>query len=256
MNQLIEPRRANLLLHCGARHITRDALDAVATPAATPTWTPVAHTRILRIVETELAQAGLTVIGAAHGLTHDGARYFGLLQVSRTTNAGDVCFVVGLRNSHDKSLPAGLVAGSQVFVCDNLAFSGQIILHRKHTRHILEYLPILARKAVGILGDLWTHETHRIETYKAKTVSRNQAHDLIIRALDARVCTATQIPAIVAEWRKPRHADFEPRTLWSLHNAFTETLKGNLPALADRTQRLTRLFDTVADIPAAKVALN
>jgi hypothetical protein len=33
--------------------------------------------------------------------------------------------VLGLRNSHDKRFPAGLVGGSAVFVCDNLAFSGE-----------------------------------------------------------------------------------------------------------------------------------
>jgi hypothetical protein len=29
-------------------------------------------------------------------------------------------WAVGIRNSHDKTFPAGLVAGTKVFCCDNL----------------------------------------------------------------------------------------------------------------------------------------
>jgi len=52
----------------------------------------------------------------------------------------DYAWIVGLRNSHDKTYPAGLVAGSKVFVCDNLCFSGEVRLSRKHTRHAVRDL--------------------------------------------------------------------------------------------------------------------
>ncbi len=42
-----------------------------------------------------------------------------------------------VRNSHDKTFPAGIVAGTQVPVCDNLSFAGEISLARKHTSNIL-----------------------------------------------------------------------------------------------------------------------
>jgi hypothetical protein len=56
----------------------------------------------------------------AHGLTRDGRRYFGLLQVANGTNPDDFGLVVGVRNSHDRSFPASLVLGAACFVCDNL----------------------------------------------------------------------------------------------------------------------------------------
>jgi hypothetical protein len=34
-------------------------------------------------------------------------------------------FSIGIRNSHDKSLRLGLTAGLRVFVCSNMAFSGE-----------------------------------------------------------------------------------------------------------------------------------
>ena len=54
------------------------------------------------------------------------------MATTRTTSA----FVVGVRNSHDKSFPAGLVIGASIFVCDNLSFSGEVKLARKHTVHV------------------------------------------------------------------------------------------------------------------------
>ena len=40
--------------------------------------------------------------------------------------------MVGLRNSHDKSLPVGIAFGSRVFVCDNTAFIADHVIRTKH----------------------------------------------------------------------------------------------------------------------------
>src|SRR5262249_51585397 len=84
---------------------------------------------------------GLHVVQEGHGLWRDGQRYFGLMEVRNGSNADDFGLVVGLRNSHDKSFPAALALGSRVFVCDNLAFSGEVKLSRKHTTYIWRDLP-------------------------------------------------------------------------------------------------------------------
>ena len=115
--------KCNLILHCGAAEVPRKALAAVPTPAPTETWRPIPHEEYIRQVEWELPRYGLDVIHEAHALTHDGTRYFGLILVQYGCNSSDYSWVLGLRNSHDKTLTAGLVAGAQVFVCDNFAFS-------------------------------------------------------------------------------------------------------------------------------------
>ncbi len=86
---------------------------------------------------------GLIVGTQAHSLSHNNNRYFGLMEVKRQVNDPDYCWVVGVRNSHDKSFPAGITAGASVFVCDNLSFSGEVKLARKHTRFITRDLPTL-----------------------------------------------------------------------------------------------------------------
>lgn len=181
----------------------------------------------------------------AHSLTHDGMRYFGLMQIhNREAESHDYCWVVGLRNSHDKTFPAGLVAGASVFVCDNLSFSGEIKFARKHTRFITRDLPQLVERAVGRLMERWHAQDLRIAAYRDSLIEDRATHDLIIRGTDAGVCSNRLIPAVLREWREPRHPQFESRNVWSLFNSFTEALKGSsLPELPKRTEALHGLLD-------------
>lgn len=58
------------------------------------------------------------------------------------------------------------------------------------------------------------------------------------------VCSNRLIPAVLQEWRRPRHPQFENRNIWSLFNSFTETLKeGSLTELPKRTEALHGLLD-------------
>jgi hypothetical protein len=44
-------------------------------------------------------------------------------------------FSIGIRNSHDKSIRLGLTSGLRVFVCSNMAFSGEFTpVLAKHTK--------------------------------------------------------------------------------------------------------------------------
>lgn len=237
----------NLCLHAGAAEVPRAALAAVPTPAPTETWRPIPHEEYVRQVERELPRYGLDVVNAAYALTHDGGRFFGLLQVTRNGLENPAySLVVGLRNSHDKTLTAGLVAGSQVFVCDNLAFSGEVSVSRKHTSFITMDLPMLIGNAVGRLLGLFQTQDERVRRYKNTRLSDAAAHDLCVRALDARAICASKIPALLHEWREPRHQEFKPRNLWSFFNATSEVMKGALHLLPRRSQAIHQLCDQYA----------
>ncbi len=234
----------NLLLHCGANEVPRQELSHIHTPAATYSWQPIPHDLLLKQVEATLPRYGMRVVNEAHGLSHDGNRYFGLLEIGNGSNHPDYSRVLGIRNSHDKRFPAGLVLGNQVLVCDNLSFSGEIKVARKHTSMILSDLPHLIDDGVCRLRDSWHEQDRRIERYQKCDLRDTVMHDLTINALDRGVICGSQVPKVLAEYREPRHEAFQPRTLWSWFNSITETLKGNLGLLPGRTQRLHQLCDT------------
>lgn len=240
-------RRANLILHCGAQAASLDEVRYVQTPDPTPSWQPIPHLNLIQTVEKALTNNGLAILHQVHSLSHDGQRYFGLMEINGKALGApneDYCCVLGLRNSHDKTFPAGLVAGASVTVCDNLSFSGEVKFTRKHTRYIIRDLPQITNRAMGQLMTKWHHQDKRIAAYKEAKLADRTAHDLLIRATDAGVCSNRLIPKVLSEWREPKHDAFKPRNAWSLFNAFTESLKsGNLAELPKRTEALHGLMD-------------
>lgn len=244
------PKRANLVLHSGANTVTREQVARIVTPDATETWTPISHLTLVEQVEQVLTINNLKVVGQAHAMTREGNRYFGLMEVQNGQRSNDYSWVLGLRNSHDKSFPAALVAGANVFVCDNLSFSGEVRMHRKHTTWIMRDLPQLTERAIGRLMTRWHHQDERIAKYKEHGLTGMEAHDLVIRSVDVGAMPPSRIPDVLKEWRKPRHVEFEPRTVWSLFNSFTEVLKGSLIALPKRTEALHGLMDSFVGLGA------
>src|SRR5258708_40375264 len=94
--------RPNLVLHCGARAVRREQVMDVPTPEPTDTWSPISHLALIVHVERTLKANGLAIGNQAHSLSQNGARYFGLMEIQKRASGPDFCWVLGLRNSHDK----------------------------------------------------------------------------------------------------------------------------------------------------------
>lgn len=259
----------NLMTHCGAHQVPREALFAIPEPVATGSrHTPIPHSLLLEEVEQQISNVRMTTIQEVHALSHENMRYFGMLEVAPTPVLDpvpaemntpvldpDYSIILGLRNANDKSFKAGLVVGSGVFVCDNLCFSGEIKVDRKHTPNILLDLPNLIAEALQQVAALKDFQDHRIATYKEHVLTDAQVNDLLIRALDADVVASSKIGQILSEWREPRHPEFRQAgpTTWRLMNAFTEVLKprhesNDLFALPAKTEQLHVLLDGICGL--------
>ena len=92
----------------------------------------------------------------------------------------------------------------------------------------------------------------RIEAYKDHGLTTTEAHDLLVKALDARAILPTKLPKVLAEYRDPKHPEFKDRNLWSLYNAFTEVSKGGLLNLPARSQAMHGVLDTHCGLALAK----
>src|SRR5512137_1401541 len=185
--------KLNLILHCGGSAATREQLAQVPVPSPEGRWFPIGHETLLSTVQSELGKLNMNIVNESYGLANDGKRMFGLLQIGNGHNSNDHSWVAGIRNSMDKSFPAGLCVGSGVFVCDNLAFSSEIVFGRKHTRYIMDDLPALVGTAIGRLGEHWTSQNARIEAYKRTELSKGDAAYLLMDALNQDVINTRQI---------------------------------------------------------------
>lgn len=241
----------DLMLHCGASEATLDEVMA-AEPAmqATSTYEPSTHGELVTRVFDSMDKFGLRLRSSKWGLggTKEGspvARLFGVLDIeSKLTD--DASLAIGIRNSTDKSMAAGLALGERVFVCDNLAFSSMIVLRERHTKNILSRLSKSINSALSQVPQFTEHRAKQIELLKSETVDDHIADSLILDAAHQKACKVADVFDIRSEWREPSHVDFTPRNAWSLFNAFTEVGKRDfnkgMRQASERSLRLTEMF--------------
>lgn len=237
---------SNLFLHRGAREVPRDALSLVPVPSPSKRWVPIGHDQAVSTVVAALADSGFRLDRERYALSRDDGRLFGTLDLSVEV-AHDVTLAVGIRNSIDQSFPLGFCAGSRVFVCDNLAFSAELMVRRKHTRFGADRFRDDIVQCIGRLDAFRQAERARVERMQRTELSDTRAESLMLRAYERRLVSHRQLPRIIDEWREPTHEAFEGRTLWSLFNCFTgvmnERARTNPQAHAAATMRLQALLN-------------
>ncbi len=245
-----------LMLHAGGQRVTLEDIIAVSTPPPTETHYPIPHTTLINSVTENLQEIGLEVDETDWGLWGDeGEMMCGVMSLKTTdpneptlNGKRDYRTVLGVRNAHNKKFSAGLACGHYVFVCDNLAMSGDIVVFRKHTRFILRDLDRLLFDALGQLREAKVAQDRRISNYKETDLTETMVHDILIRAVDAQIMANSKIPKVLQEWREPKYEDFEERNAWSLLNSFTEVFKdANALTLPPKTTRLHGLLDMVVE---------
>lgn len=213
-----------LMTHCGARSVNREELLVMDAPPGTDSWHPIEHFDVLTTVECMLADAGFAFETTSLAVSHDDHRFFGVLDLTSPLVDG-VSLSVGLRNSNDKTFPIGFCCGTRTFVCDNLAFSSEIVVSKRHTRFGRDRFVEGIAHAVRNLDEYQSAERQRIETLQQRTLRDDVADAMILRSAEQDIIGWRLIPKVLAEWREPSHDEFKPRTAYSLLNAYTEVLK-------------------------------
>lgn len=225
-----------------------EALMGVETPEATDSHQPIPHHVLVKLTRQALEAVGLTIVLEEHSLARGGLRYFGGFALTgKGIDGEDRQVVLGLRNSHDKAFAAAICIGNRMMVCENLCFSSDVKLSRRHTINIMADLPRVIADAVGRVVSHWNDMALRIERYKETYVSSAQAENLLVKLVDAKAIPARDLYPNIVEFRKPRHVEFEGEHLWNLYNAVTENLKGgDLSKLPFRTMCMQSIFDKLA----------
>ena len=219
-----------------------------ATPDGTDSHTPIPHFSLVDETHAALERAGLEVEQEEHALARGGLRYFGGFALKgNDIKADDRRLVLGLRNAHDKSFAASVCIGNQMMVCENLCFSSDVKLARRHTKNIVADLPRVLSSAISRVVSHWSDMGKRIEAYKGIEVAKANAADMIIDLVDAKAFPARDVYKAVKEFETPRHDEFKGGSLWTLYNGITEHLKGgDLSKLPQRTMTVQSVFDKLA----------
>jgi hypothetical protein len=221
-----------------------------------PRHQPLPHIELIERVEHSLQSYGLHIVQEQFGSLKDGSRFFGLLEINGQHRSHDYTTVIGLRGSHDSSIAAGIVAGSGVFVCDNLCFSGEVKIGTKQTTFIRDRLPEMVDDAVSGVGRLIEMQHDRFESYKKAVMPKRVGDAAITEMVRRGALPGSKVGHVIEQWDTPDHPEFaqDGFTAWRLHNAVTDAYKptegGNtyMGVLPNRSQVLTEFCDELAGV--------
>ncbi len=222
---------ATLLSQTGT--LDRAQLALVPTPQGTATHRPIPHVEVVNALIETLGFRRIGVVQEQYAVDRTGNKMFGALDLD--TAEHDFRFSIGIRNSHDKSMRLALTGGLRVFVCDNMAFSGdfQPVL-AKHSKHfnLIESISI----GVDQMQRNFKPMVEQVSRWQESQLSDAAAKLVIYRAfVEAGLEIPHHLDRVVHDhYFNPKYPEFQPRTMWSLSNAFTSAFKELEPIPAFR----------------------
>jgi hypothetical protein len=273
----------NLILHAGGKAATIAEIAAVPLPEKTRTYTPVGHDVFVEHVKAQLPGFGFHVLTEEYGLAREGNQFFGVMRLGNGGSSADWALALGLRNSYDRSFALHMIGGSDVFVCDNRAFHGEIRAREIHSGNVFGRLPKIIADLIARAATMKGEIQRDFDLMKEAPLTDPQAHDLMVMAVRRGAIAGSTIQKVVDEWDEPgsglvadeddaaavialeqRRAEiakaFADRNAWRLYNAFTAVAKQkSLGAQMADTLRLTALFRerfTLPRITQAEVIEN
>jgi hypothetical protein len=212
-----------LYVHAGAEKVSRDQLAAIPTPGATDSFKPVPHAEVVSSLLETLSFRQINIVRDEYAVSSDGMKLFGIIELETTF---DGCrFALGIRNANDKSMRLAMTVGYRVFVCDNMAFSGDFTpVLGKHSKHF----NLVDALSVGVdrMQRNFAPMQKQVSAWKESQLTDGEAKLVIYKAFVEEEEFPKHLARNVHElYFEPQYPEFAPRSLWSLSNAFTSAFK-------------------------------
>ncbi|QTA83848.1 Uncharacterized protein dnl_62680 [Desulfonema limicola] len=232
-----------LLAHCDTKRVEESVVLNAPVIDGTNTWNPVHHSELIIALEKSIHNAGMTISKRDYSLSANSMRMFGLWTLDKADSS--MAYSIGIRNSMDKSMAIGITAGTRVFVCDNLAFSGDFIQFRRHTKNVLEELDMLCTNAVHQM----THNLKEFADWHRKLrtylVIRERAELLTFQAMNMGVINPSQFRKFYSLYFDENSPYGDRKDLYGWHEAVTHLLREkNLFSNHSRNRGLNRICNS------------
>lgn len=223
----------------GNNRVTEAEIMQVPEVQFTKTFRPVHHKQVIDAIRTGINAVGLEIVDTEYVLAREGMQMFGVWNLA--TGNDELCWSVGIRNSMDKSMALGITAGTRVFVCENLAFDGEFVALRKHTKGLtLEELEFMAYKAIRCLVARLTKFQAWHEGLKTYELRNADAKILLVELIRQNVIPASWFSRFYGLFFRGAYE----HTLWGFHETTTNVLKdANLLTLPKKNRLLNAILN-------------
>jgi hypothetical protein len=240
---------STLIVHSGASYVTRQELRGIATPPSTATHAPIAHADLVTLIEGGLDHAGYHIVREQYAVMSKGLTLFGLLDLTNGSAPREgTGYAVGFRHANNRHMALSIVGGFRVFICDNMALSGdRKVFSHPHRPGVINALTTsLARFFGDALKEQFAVIEDRFRRWEREDLFDDDARVLIYRALETGVIPGRLRADVHTNYFDAdalHYADCAPRTKLGLQNAFTRAFKTLNPAPAyGANLSLTRLL--------------
>lgn len=172
----------------------------------------------------KIDKSGLKIVNERYSTNKGGKQMFGEMAIE--ANDLEMRMAVGFRNSIDKSLPVGFVAGAQVIVCSNLMLKGDIKQVRRHTLNVKTDLEQKFELIQGNLEATFGEMRIDVERFKNTNISYEKSAELFGKIIlrEKGVATIQQTTRALELFKNPIH-NFGNTEVWGFYNSFTEAYK-------------------------------
>ena len=216
---------STLIAHVDSNLVTREQIAALTPVVGTDTFKPIPHIELIQSLEKALGDREITITREQYALGKGGYRMFGTLDLSLNGIQGS-CASLGIRTANNRTMALQMIAGLRIFVCDNMAFNGDMIaLKRRHTSglNLFDELEIALDKYEQHYFNL----KQEVDNLRNRELSDDNAKCMIHDIFAKKIMPVRFMPDVSGEYfaKEQRHPEFAPRTAWSLLNAFTEVAK-------------------------------
>jgi len=227
------------------KQVAKADLDLVPLPRETSTYIPISHYQLTDLILT-VSQDVLkdyVLVGENYGLARKGNQLFACLNFKGESS--EMALSIAYRNSYDKSMTFGMAFGAQVYICENLALTGDIVVMKKHTKTVWETLEDT------VIANIFKAQKHYqkviVDSQRMKSIAMDNrsAFQMMGLLFGHEIVGPRQLTVLRDHWLRPTHSDFQARNSWSFLNATTEALKSCPPNLA--IEKHIRAYNQVLD---------
>jgi len=227
----------------GSNRVSESEVFNVPSVPFTKTFKPFHHRQVIESIRSALNMVGLNIVSSEYALANSGNRMFGVFDLDNGTD--ELGWSMGFRNALDKSFAITIIAGSRVFLCSNLAFDGEAIEMRRHTKGLtLDELEFLAFRAIKTLVRRLTSFQDWHLGLKQYELSETDAKVLLVDMITKNVFPSSKLP----RFHDLYFGGTYDSTLYGCHESATEVLKDtNLLTLPKKNKILNTVLNQYID---------
>jgi hypothetical protein len=234
------------MMHVDGQEVRREELDLIPMPEESNTYKPVSHYHLANklLTVSQVILKDYLIVGEHYGLARNGNQMFAYFKFQK--EEGDMALSLAFRNSYDRSMSIGLAVGASVFICDNLALQGEIVVMKKHTKNVWLALENTCIQTLYKSQESFSKIVEDSLVMKSRHLEDQEAFKIMGLLYGRDILSPRQLTVVKAQWLRPTYEEFQPRNLWSLYNACTGALKTSPPLTV--MEKHVQLHNTIIDV--------